>query len=286
MKKTLIILLTVCLAAAPLASCAERTPAPAEVTETAALPETETDTEPATAPLPPSETEPGDTDPAETGETPPPETVETTDPPVPQVTEAPPDTGTRYGSQTIDKYLGCDRDVAAFLAAHLDEYLGTPYQGLFRNIDQPWVLLQYKGGGFEDPHMNCAGFLSSVFQRCGGDITLVPSSSGAYANAYNWKVMAENGGLLRYKFRTIEGALKSGVMKKGDLIYIHPVSFETGDCHIGFFWGDDPHDDKFLNALLRNDYTRARGYDRSGTMITPIMAESEYSYVYVIPVGS
>ena len=188
------------------------------------------------------------------------------------------------GGITIDRFLGCTENIASFLASHIDQYLGTPYQGLFRNIDQPWVLMRYKGG-YDDPHMNCAGFLSSVFQRCGGDITLLPSESGAYSNAYNWKRLVDENGITRHKFSTIEGALASGIMKKGDLIYIHPTSFETGDCHIGFFWGDSPSDNKFWNSLLRNDYTRERGYDVSGNMITPIIAESDYAYVYVIPVG-
>ena len=200
-------------------------------------------------------------------------------------TEAPRSDGYSVGGDTaIDAFLGCTTDVVSFLEAHLDEYLGTPYQGLFRNIDQPWVLMRYKGG-YDDPHMNCAGFLSSVFDRCDGDITLIPTKNGAYANAYNWKTAVDRNGLLHYTFYSIDAALDSGILRKGDLIYINPVSFETGDCHIGFFWGDSPSDNKFLNALLRNDYTRERGYDRSGTMITPIIAESDYNFLYVIPLG-
>ncbi|MBQ7160886.1 MAG: hypothetical protein IJR90_04170 [Clostridia bacterium] len=279
MKKAFIFLLAAAVAAALFSSCAQtrRDPPPETAEETgetsAPMPETETE-------LPAPETEPEETaDTLSAG-------TEDTAP----ATEPPPKEPVRPGyaefkGSTIDKLLGCTEDVESFLTAHLDEYLGTPYQGLFRNIDQPWVLLQYKGGGFADPHMNCAGFLSSVFQRCGGDIGRIPSQSGAYANAYNWKVAAERAGLQRYRFPTIADALKSGVLRKGDLIYIHPVSFETGDCHIGFFWGDSPDDDKFLNALLRNDYTRSLGYNKSGVMITPIIPESEYVYLLVIPVS-
>lgn len=51
-----------------------------------------------------------------------------------------------------------------------------------------------------------------------------------------------------YEFRTVQDMLNSGYAQKGDIIF-----FKTDgsiDCHIGFFWGDNSHDNKMWHQIL------------------------------------
>lgn len=51
-----------------------------------------------------------------------------------------------------------------------------------------------------------------------------------------------------YEFRSVRDMLNSGYAQKGDIIF-----FKTNgaiDCHIGFFWGDTPYENKMWHQIL------------------------------------
>ena len=184
--------------------------------------------------------------------------------------------GTYSGVLTIDTYLGA-KDTVEFLIKHSADYLGTKYVSLKYYYGNPHGCLHPAGFYPDSPGLNCTGFVASVFEQCGGDLSLVPSlenglgASGSYANGFNWRRLFENSGVFYYKFYTIKEALDSGKMQKGDIIYFQPARYGL-DCHLGIFWGEDGHDDKIWHSIAQ------------GNCITNIKCAQEYAYMYVIPV--
>ncbi len=184
--------------------------------------------------------------------------------------------GSYLGVLTIDTYLGA-KDTVEFLIRHSADYLGTKYVSLSRFYNNPHGCLHPAGFYPDSPGLNCTGFVASVFEQCGGNLSLVPSSEnglgakGAYANGFNWRRLIENSGVFYYKFYTIKEALDSGLMQKGDIIYFHPARYGL-DCHLGIFWGENGHDDKIWHSIAQ------------GNCITNIKCAQAYSHMYVVPV--
>lgn len=153
----------------------------------------------------------------------------------------------KEGSPINLDFMGIARqDIVDQLTSHLNDnyYLGTPYKGLASNNALDYMQPQ-KG-------MNCTGFVSHVIQYSGGDMNKISSISnqwGGLANAYNWKnalvKQATN-----HIFNSVSELLNSGVAKKGDIIYFDPdYSVADYDCHIGFFWGDVPSENKIWHSV-------------------------------------
>lgn len=187
------------------------------------------------------------------------------------------------GLFTIDEYLGIE-DLAGFLSAHVNEFLGTPYHTLEGYVDQPWLLLRDKGTYGKDAMMNCTGFVAAVVRRSGGDLSkLVNWNPGAYANGYNWIRTVEHLGIDCYKFTTVQEALNSGKMQKGDIIFFMPPKGE--DCHLGIFWGDTPYQNKIIHSTVPSTYNYSSGVRRSGVQISGISSGTPYTHFYVIPMS-
>lgn len=187
------------------------------------------------------------------------------------------------GILTIDEYMGID-DLAGYLTANINKYLGTPYKALINYIDTPWMLLRDKGS-YSDPAMNCTGFVASVVQRSGGDLSkLVNYNRGAYANGYNWLRTFEKYNIYKYKFYSVQQAIQSGKMRKGDLIFFVPP--KDSDCHLGIFWGNTPYENKIIHCTAPSSYNYSSGVRISGVQISGISSGTPYDYFYVIPLGS
>ena len=148
--------------------------------------------------------------------------------------------------------------------AYPDYYLGTPYVGYFagtpfdgddyrtpngesyRAGDVPPAAAPYNGHG-----MNCTGFMWNVLvnaaERSGASqsaINALPAMSG---NLTYWA----NHDIYRLRFsgtNCIRDALRSGVLEKGDAIWING----SDDWHTGFFYGDSPSDDRFWHSGAQN----------------------------------
>lgn len=161
---------------------------------------------------------------------------------------------TDTGLVKLDQRLGVKPGaVLAELRAHEydDYYLGTPYNG--------WPLtpencLRPNGAYPGNGGMNCTGFVASVLRKCGADLSEIASFgySGGEANAYNWFKWMQKNAVESYHFQTISELLASGYAQKGDIIFFDPVSWEVegADCHIGFFWGDSPSDNRFWHSSI------------------------------------
>lgn len=165
--------------------------------------------------------------------------------------------------------------INAELTAHQNDsfYLGTPYRGLYLNPDEGYCLSPNGAPTSYGPGMNCTGFVATVIRKAGGDISRITNNStgfGGAANAYNWRDVLR---ATTYSdtYNTVSEMLASGTMRKGDIIYFEPdVSVTNYDCHIGFFWGNTPSDNKFWHS-----------YYPDGNIISDIKTKSPTEKIYV-----
>ena len=155
----------------------------------------------------------------------------------------------------LDERLGVEPGkVLAELTAHEKDgyYLGTPYNSsplTEANCMRPNGAYGGNGG------MNCTGFVASVLEKCGADLSGIAGRgyTGGKVNASNWYHWMQENAVEYYHYNTIEELLGSGHAQKGDVIYFEPVSWESAgaDCHIGFFWGDGPADNRFWHSATK-----------------------------------
>lgn len=189
---------------------------------------------------------------------------------------------------TIDQALGCTRTVQSVLKAHESDsyYLGTPYGntgpngegGLKADWDCRWPNGSPKPG--VGAYMNCAGFVSRVIMDAGGDVSGVatwrsfanganPDYKSNDTNARKWYYWALDNGMATYRFSNKQEMLASGVLEKGDIIFIDTDrSIAGNDYHIGFFWGNTPSEDLFWHSSSSGDGLVAGS--QPGNMISQI----------------
>ena len=165
--------------------------------------------------------------------------------------------GSRAGYRTFLDAFGIDYDTyIKWLDDHDDDspnpdyYLGTPYVGYdHRN---PHGDCQVARGTYDTPGvegLNCTGFVWHVLYKAA-------VNSGASRSQINsLPVMGQvtptwaNLGVYRIYFKTKQEALDSGVLEKGDLLWI----YGTKDNHNAIFYGDDPHEDLFWHSAGRDN---------------------------------
>ncbi|MFI3730960.1 GW dipeptide domain-containing protein [Vagococcus fluvialis] len=132
-------------------------------------------------------------------------------------------------------------------------YLGTPFRGLWTPSAQ--CLSPNGAPNKYGPGFNCTGFVASVFQRAGGDLSQITRRANAWgdvANAYNWRD-ALRPNTENYAFNSVNELLSSGKAEKGDVIYFEPDYTKPGyDCHIGFFWGSRSNENLMWHSYDRN----------------------------------
>lgn len=49
-------------------------------------------------------------------------------------------------------------------------------------------------------------------------------------------------------FNSIDELLRSGLARKGDIVFFNPYNPYADDSHIGFFWGDTPSENLFWHS--------------------------------------
>ncbi|EOL46017.1 hypothetical protein UC3_00822 [Enterococcus phoeniculicola ATCC BAA-412] len=181
--------------------------------------------------------------------------------------------------KTAASYMGTSRaKIVNELSRHQNDnfYLGTPYKGLgaggYSNAER-FMVPRGAPNGY-GVGMNCTGFVAYVVKKTGakmGSITNVANAYGGLANAYNWRdALLKN--TMSYSFNSVDELLKSGKAKKGDIIYFEADFTKPNyDCHIAFFWGNTPSENKTWHQVGR------------GNMISNIFSGTPYSKVYLIP---
>ncbi len=166
--------------------------------------------------------------------------------------------------------------------AYPNYYLGTPYVGYF--VGTPFDGDDYRtpngeayAYGMRPPSyapynshgMNCTGFVWNVLvnagKRCGASQTALNSLPVVSGHLNYWA----NNDIYRYYFpgsNCIQDALNSGVLEKGDILWING----TEDWHAGIFYGDSPSDNKFWHSGAQHGLSsvnRISGIEPCGTAI-------------------
>ena len=201
--------------------------------------------------------------------------------------------------QTIDQALGATKTVESVLSQHENDeyYLTTPYgnkgpHGEGGAIDT-WDGWKPKGEYGSGAYMNCAGFVVAVLRACGADTSIIGNytakdgyNRGNETNASKWDEYCRDNNAVSYTFGSKEQMLASGILEKGDIIYMEPADWNhsNSDCHIGFFWGSNSSEDLFWHSSSHADGI-VKGYfpnSAGGNVISKITPKYPVRYYRVI----
>ena len=201
--------------------------------------------------------------------------------------------------QTIDQALGATKTVESALSQHENDeyYLTTPYgnkgpHGEGGAIDT-WDCWKPKGEYGSGAYMNCTGFVVAVLRACGANTSIIGNytakdgyNRGNEANACKWDEYCRDNNAVSYTFSSKEQMLASGILEKGDIIYMEPADWNhsNSDCHIGFFWGSNSSEDLFWHSSSHADGI-VKGYfpnSAGGNVISKITPKYPVSYYRVI----
>ena len=206
---------------------------------------------------------------------------------------------TYSAGQTIDQALGATKTVESVLSQHENDeyYLTTPYgnkgpHGEDGAIDT-WDCWKPKGEYGSGAYMNCAGFVVAVLRACGADTSIIGNytandgyNRGNETNASKWDEYCRDNNAVSYTFSSKEQMLASGILEKGDIIYMEPADWNhsNSDCHIGFFWGSNSSEDLFWHSSSHADGI-VKGYfpnSAGGNVISKITPKYPVRYYRVI----
>ena len=201
--------------------------------------------------------------------------------------------------QTIDQALGATKTVESVLSQHENDeyYLTTPFgnkgpHGEGGAIDT-WDCWKPKGEYGSGAYMNCAGFVVAVLRACGADTSIIGNytakdgyNRGNETNACKWDEYCRDNNAVSYTFSSKEQMLASGILEKGDIIYMEPADWNhsNSDCHIGFFWGSNSSEDLFWHSSSHADGI-VKGYfpnSAGGNVISKITPKYPVRYYRVI----
>ena len=201
--------------------------------------------------------------------------------------------------QTIDQALGATKTVESVLSQHENDeyYLTTPYgnkgpHGEGGAIDT-WDCWKPKGEYGSGAYMNCTGFVVAVLRACGANTSIIGNytakdgyNRGNETNAIKWDEYCRDNNAVSYTFSSKEQMLASGILEKGDIIYMEPADWNhsNSDCHIGFFWGSNSSEDLFWHSSSHADGI-VKGYfpnSAGGNVISKITPKYPVRYYRVI----
>ena len=201
--------------------------------------------------------------------------------------------------QTIDQALGATKTVESVLSQHENDeyYLTTPCgnkgpHGEGGAIDT-WDCWKPKGEYGSGAYMNCAGFVVAVLRACGANTSIIGNytakdgyNRGNETNASKWDEYCRDNNAVSYTFSSKEQMLASGILEKGDIIYMEPADWNhsNSDCHIGFFWGSNSSEDLFWHSSSHADGI-VKGYfpnSAGGNVISKITPKYPVRYYRVI----
>ena len=206
---------------------------------------------------------------------------------------------TYAAGQTIDQALGATKTVESVLSQHENDeyYLTTPYGNKGPHGEggaiNTWDCWKPKGEYGSGAYMNCAGFVVAVLRACGANTSIIGNytakdgyNRGNEANASKWEKYCRDNNAVSYTFSSKEQMLASGILEKGDIIYMEPVDWNhsNSDCHIGFFWGNSSSEDLFWHSSSHADGI-VKGYfpnSAGGNVISKITPKYPVSYYRVI----
>ena len=206
---------------------------------------------------------------------------------------------TYAAGQTIDQALGATKTVESVLSQHENDeyYLTTPYGNKGPHGEggaiNTWDCWKPKGEYGSGAYMNCTGFVVAVLRACGANTSIIGNytakdgyNKGNEANAFKWEEYCRDNNAVSYTFSSKEQMLASGILEKGDIIYMEPVDWNhsNSDCHIGFFWGSNSSEDLFWHSSSHADGI-VKGYfpnSAGGNVISKITPKYPVRYYRVI----
>ena len=206
---------------------------------------------------------------------------------------------TYAAGQTIDQALGATKTVESVLSQHENDeyYLTTPYGNKGPHGEggaiNTWDCWKPKGEYGSGAYMNCAGFVVAVLRACGANTSIIGNytakdgyNRGNEANAFKWEEYCRDNNAVSYTFSSKEQMLASGILEKGDIIYMEPVDWNhsNSDCHIGFFWGSSSSEDLYWHSSSHADGI-VKGYfpnSAGGNVISKITPKYPVRYYRVI----
>ena len=201
--------------------------------------------------------------------------------------------------QTIDQALGATKTVESVLSQHENDeyYLTTPYGNKGPHGEggafDTWDCWKPKGEYGSGAYMNCAGFVVAVLRACGANTSIIGNytaqdgyNRGNETNASKWDEYCRDNNAVSYTFSSKEQMLASGILEKGDIIYMEPADWNhsNSDCHIGFFWGSNSSEDLFWHSSNHADGI-VKGYfpnSAGGNVISKITPKYPARYYRVI----
>lgn len=132
-----------------------------------------------------------------------------------------------------------------------DFYLGTPYE--LNDWRSPNGDPSYNGR----PGMNCSGFVWYTFVKAGANPPEVPHLYGAPNCTGEIITWAKANGITTYDFWTKEEMLSSGILEKGDIIWIWDKTvgrkLASDWHHSTIYWGDGSSDSIWHSAPNRGN---------------------------------
>ena len=206
---------------------------------------------------------------------------------------------TYAAGQTIDQALGATKTVESVLSQHENDeyYLTTPCGNKGPHGEggaiNTWDCWKPKGEYGSGAYMNCAGFVVAVLRACGANTSIIGNytakdgyNKGNEANASKWEAYCRDNNAVSYTFSSKEQMLASGILEKGDIIYMEPVDWNhsNSDCHIGFFWGSSSSEDLYWHSSSHADGI-VKGYfpnSAGGNVISKITPKYPVRYYRVI----
>ena len=174
-------------------------------------------------------------------------------------------------------------ELVDWLSIHENSYyLGTRYSAGFTVSTCMYPKGAPRSDGFIG--MNCTGFVAHAYRAAGGNLGPIAKNnnhspwvggpgSGSYINAWRWYGYAVDSGAKMYIYNSVSSMLKAGKAQKGDIIFFKTNGFI--DCHIGFFWGDTPNQNKMWHQILQgnlistayNNANRSEGFGQKVVLI-------------------
>lgn len=161
---------------------------------------------------------------------------------------------------TSGSVLGVNRSsLVNWLMSHENDgyYRGTRYD---THLSQETCMYP-KGDPRWDGYtgMNCGGFVSHAYMKAGGNLALIAAEQshspwsggpgrGGCVNAYRWYGYAIDTCANVTYFSSIDELLRSGLARKGDIVFFNPYNPYADDSHIGFFWGNTPSENLFWHS--------------------------------------
>lgn len=161
---------------------------------------------------------------------------------------------------TSGSVLGVNRSsLVNWLMSHENDgyYRGTRYD---THLSQETCMYP-KGDPRWDGYtgMNCGGFVSHAYMKAGGNLAPIAAEQshspwsggpgrGGCVNAYRWYGYAIDTCANVTYFNSIDELLRSGLARKGDIVFFDPYNPYADDSHIGFFWGNSPSENLFWHS--------------------------------------